>query len=248
LILLKFILPNKKFRKKGIVLLLIFGIIGFFLFKDKVGSRAKSIANWQNDSSARNRIVGVFTGFAAMLDKPLFGVGSGEMRRRFIKYCPPVISFQYWFGKENKISWYQDKNNVYWAEVHNVYASVGGENGAFVLALWIFMLFYALWRHHLLRRKLPNTPENEWAHILSHTFEISILSYMVTGMFLSNFSEGYIYMILAASISLEHIAFRRKGKIEIVSVIWLVLLFGLWAYYTYWFRFIRTGGLDMVYL
>jgi probable O-glycosylation ligase (exosortase A-associated) len=246
LILFKFILPNKKIRKKGIVLLLVLGIIGFSLFKERVGRRTESIANWQNDSSARNRIVGIFTGFAAMLDNPLFGVGSGEMRRSFVKYCPRKITFQYWFGEENKIVWHQE--HVYWAEVHNVYASVGGENGLFVWILWVFMLFYGLWRHYFLRRELPKTPENEWAHILSHALEISLISYMVTGMFLSNFSEGFAYSLLAASISLEHIALRRKGKIEIVSVIWLVILFGLWAYLTYWFRFIRTGNIDMAHI
>lgn len=247
LILFKFILPNKKLRKKGIILLLIFAIIGFFLFKDRVMRRTKSIADWQQDSSAKNRIVGVFTGFAAMLDRPVFGVGAGEMRKSFAKYCPRKITIQYWFGEENKIVW--DQPSIHNAEVHNIYASVGGENGVFVLTLWCYMLFYTIWRHHLFRRKLPKTLENEWARLLSHALEISVISYMVTGLALSNFSEGLTYMIIAASVSLEYIVFRKKEKIEIVSVIWFAVLFLLWAYHTYWFRFLRQKvSMNMSYI
>jgi len=247
LILFKFILPNKKLRKKGIALLLVFAITGFFLFRGRVTRRTESIAHWEQDSSAINRVVGVFTGFTAMFDRPVFGVGAGEMRRCFAKYCPHKITIQYWFGEENKMVF--DKLRVHNAEVHNIYASIGGENGAFVLVLWCCMLFYAIWRHHLFRRKMPKTLENEWAHLFSHALEISLISYMVTGMFLSNYSEGLTYMIIAASVSLEYIVFRKKERIEIVSIIWLLVLFFIWAYHTYWFRFLRPpGAMGMTYI
>lgn len=241
----KLILSNKRVRTIGMIVVLVLGVSGVSFFHEKVGKRLESIMNWKTDGAAKNRIMGFVGGMYVMQAKPLFGVGAGNMGTRIglQKYCPNVITIRYWFGKDGTITLRKPQAEKGGAgqevgvELHNAYGAVGGENGVFVLFLWVFLMVYSIVQLHYLRRNLPRIPENEWAHILSHALELSTLSYMLTAAFLNNFSEGLIYMVLAASLSLRHIALRKKGTLDITSAMWLLLLVGIWLYYTFFIRF-----------
>jgi probable O-glycosylation ligase (exosortase A-associated) len=245
-LIFKLVLRNKKIRKKGITIIIIIAIIGSAVTGEKITHGWKSISGWKNVATAKNRVIGAITGFRAMMDKPLHGIGAGRMISKFKKYCPDVITIRYWFGKDGTLTLHKPGEEkgirTFGIEAHNAYAAVGGEQGVFVLFLWVFLLIYSIWQLRAIRRILPKIPENEWAHILSHAIELSILSYMITANFLNNFSEGFLYMLLAAALSLRHIALRQKQSIEIASALWLFVLFSLWTYYTFIMRlaFIRA--------
>lgn len=230
-LLFKLILKNKKVRLKGIIIALVIAIAAFSFFQEKLVSRVESIQDWKTDMSALNRIAGILTGFNAMRARPVWGIGIGMMCWNFADWFPGNTTIRYWPGEDGTVTVNLPPKN--WAiEVHNAYAALAGECGFFVLVLWLSLFFYSFRQLHYLRRILPKTPENEWAHILSHALQLSTVSYMVTALFLNNANLGLTYVIFAASTSLRHVALRQKGAVEATSLLWLLLLLGIWAYLT----------------
>ncbi len=237
LILFKLILTTQK-KTVPILFITVFIISGYGFFYQRVHERIEDTMNWRNDPSARNRLLSVITGWNMVKDHPLTGVGLGRGYMEFMNYCPPITTISVGFG-DDLVLVRPSKRLV----LHNAYAQIIGEGGFISFFLFLCLMIGSIIKMRRLRRLTPKTPENTWIITLTHALEISIISYMITGMFLSNAFEQYIYIVLACVSSLWYIT-EGKSEQKItasskLTVVWIFFLFGYWLYITIGFRLLH---------
>ncbi len=180
-------------QRKALALAVVaLGIAGFVLvssdsLKESYLGRAQSIGDYSEDGSAQGRLNAWQTALRVSRDYPLYGVGPDNFQVVFSRYSPNPDRFRV---------------------QHNSYLQLLSECGVPALLIFLTLLGVTLWRLDRLRRGA----REPWVEVYARMLQVSILAYMVGGMFLNMAYFELIFGILGLSASLE-VAAEREGAV-----------------------------------
>jgi O-antigen ligase len=174
------------------------------IWPSSVGARMTSIFN-PAETSNRDRLLMLQSGWKIIKDYPLTGVGTGMIEHVYPRYRAPDSVF---------------RNNQH---LHNNLVQVAAENGLFALAAWLWLIFKVVYDLIHWKRRVMNDEEKFMIH---GTLGI-VVSLFVAGMFEYNFGDSEIKMLFLVLITLpyawhknvryriENGAQREAGPVEI---------------------------------
>ncbi len=243
----KQVIYGKKKKIVPVILAAIILLAGYGVFHEKVHSRIESIANWQEDQSAKNRIVSVIAAWEMIKDSPLFGQGgltgiygaAGAAGGREPFFPDFGVLIRTGFDDDDFVLIEKPSHDFV---IHNAYAALGGQYGLPGLIIFVWLIFRSMKKLRGLRKEFPLNDETAWIHYISHALEISILAYATTAMFLNNPHQIFIYVIHALTSSLCYLTQQPQKKHNVGISILGLTLFAYWLYTTVGMGVMRAGG------
>jgi O-antigen ligase len=160
--------------------LLIFAA-SILIFPSTVANRMVNLFNTY-ETSNRDRILMVKSGWEIIKDYPLTGVGSGMIEQVYPKYRASDSIF---------------RNHQH---LHNNLIQLAAENGILTLAAWLWLISRVLFDLIQWKRKVMNPEEQFMIH---GTIGI-VISLFVAGMFEYNFGDSEIKMLFLTLITLPY--------------------------------------------
>jgi probable O-glycosylation ligase (exosortase A-associated) len=157
--------------------LIVFLALGpvIYLVKDQYLGRMSTIREYENDSSARQRLAMMDAAWNVFKTRPYFGVGLGE--RNFFAAARPFTGGI-------------DQNLV----VHNSYLQVLAHCGIFAFLLYLYLLLYTLWYVTRSSRALRKT--NPALAPFPRAIQLSLIGFMVCSLTQPRATFDFTYMIL----------------------------------------------------
>jgi len=150
------------------------------------GEQTTSIA--QTDTSTQGRVGEMGAAALVFLDHPIVGVGPGMFKYYYLDYAE-LLGLQLHTGTR---------------EAHNLFLDIAAETGAFGLISFLAIVGVALYELNRARQRWSQS-RPELAHLAAGLF-LAIVSYVMTGMFLTMSYERYFWMILALGGAVSYIA------------------------------------------
>lgn len=160
---------------------------------DELFERAETIATYQEDRSAMQRIHTWIVAWNIAVENPLTGAGfefeSSPDVGRWLSYGDPDIN-QYL---------------THAPSAHSIYFQMLGQHGFVALGLYLLLMFSTLWQCKRLTRRTAGDPELEWIGNYASAIRICLIGYMVSGAFLSSayFDLAWVYYSFTAILSRE---------------------------------------------
>ena len=172
-----------------VVIAIVF-IGSFLIFPSVVANRMSSVFN-PNETSNRDRLLMLRSGWEIIKDYPVTGVGIDMIKNVYPKYRSPDSVF---------------RNNQH---LHNNVVQMAAENGILALIAWLWLIGKVL--SDLIRWK-RNEMSREEQFMIHGTIGI-VISLFVAGMFEYNFGDSEIKMLFLALITLPY-AWRKRLQLE----------------------------------
>lgn len=160
-------------------------------------ARMKTVATYEEDSSAQSRLMLWGYAFQMATDFPL-GVGAGNFASAYGRYYAPVGERS---ANANDVAWGQGR----WLNAHSIYFKALGEYGflGFSLMIWIVVtnLRQSLrLQKALLVRPNPAIP-GEWAGLVSMSF----CGYAAAGIFLGGLAYPHVFFVSGLIVAIARI-------------------------------------------
>jgi len=176
--------------------LVVGAIFATALLPEKVFHRADTIANYEEDESANQRLMSWTVHWNIAKDRPLVGAGFELEMADGARYLA--------YGSEKYMKSFTDANKDS-AAAHSIYFQILGQHGfvAFFLYLWLIAsVILTLFR---LRTTCRKNPDTTWISTYATGLLIGLLGYLVSGAFLSSayFDLAWLYFAVAAILSQE---------------------------------------------
>lgn len=162
------------------VVMIVF-LASVLIFPGAVASRIASIFN-PNETSNRDRILMIQSGWEIIKDYPITGVGTGMIGQVYPRYRASESIF---------------RNHQH---LHNNLVQLAAENGILTLAAWLWLIARVLLDLVHWKRKVMNPEEQFMIH---GTIGI-VISLFVAGMFEYNFGDSEIKMLFLTLITLPY--------------------------------------------
>lgn len=232
LLFFKLMIFNTKNKLIPIAFATVLFFSGYGFFHEKINTRLESIGNWKEDQSARNRIISVIAGWEMMKKSPIVGFGT-FINIKPIQFCPDEMEIRTGFGDDDILVLQKPDNEFV---IHNAYAALGAQYGIPALILFLWLILHSIKKLRRIRKDFPHNKENDWIHYLSHAFELSIIVYAITGLFLNNPNQVFIYIIYAMTSSLCYLVRKPTKKLDVGLSFLGIILFGLWLYLTVYYQ------------
>jgi probable O-glycosylation ligase (exosortase A-associated) len=226
------IIRSARNRVIPIVFLVVVISAGYSFFHEKINKRVESIMNWEEDQSAKNRIISVLVAWEMMKDSPIIGQGM-KAYRNFMEFFPEEMVIRTGFDEDDTLFLGKPEHSFV---IHNAYASLGARFGLPSLMFFVWLMFHARKKLRRLRKQVPYNDENAWIHHLSYGLGLSIPAYAVTALFLNNPHQGFLYVVYALISSLCYIVLKPAKKQNFGISLLGLILFGCWIYYTVGYR------------
>jgi len=156
-------------------------LISQLLFPTFVTNRMRNIFN-PNETSSRDRIQMLRSGWKIVQDFPLTGVGGDMIQYVYPRYREPDSPF---------------RNNQH---LHNNLAQLAAENGILVLAAWIWLITKVISDLIHWKRNVMNSEETFMIH---GTIGV-VVALLVAGMFEYNFGDSEIRMLFLVLITIPY--------------------------------------------
>lgn len=140
--------------------------------------RMETIKTYEESQSAMGRIYAWHTAWNVAKDRPFVGSGFEGLRgsTRY-RYSPQPDSTA--------------------GDVHSVYFEVLGEHGFVAFGLFIALMSYTLLTAQGLKKIARTSSRKEWAENYANMFQVSLLAYIVGGLFLGRAYFDLFYHIVA---------------------------------------------------
>ncbi len=167
----------------AVIILSVVLIIGAIYIPVQWFERIDTIRSYEEDSSVRGRINAWKTALNLAKDRPLIGGGFETFIRPVFRIYAPV------------------RSNVH--DVHSVYFEVLGEHGFVALGLFILLMLYSLSTAQKLKKTVRNNHDFKWVEDYSSMFQMSLIAYMVGGLFLGRAYFDLYYHIIAMIIIMQ---------------------------------------------
>ncbi len=172
-----FLLLKAKRKTLAAVILIITVMAASTFIPSQWTDRIESIKTYEQDRSAMGRINAWWTAYNLAKDRPLTGGGFETFTwKAFSMYAP-------------------DRNDVH--DVHSIYFEVLGEHGFVAFFMYLALMLFTLFDTRKLKRISGNNAGMKWVGNYSDMFQISIIAYMVGGMFLGRAYFDLFYHIVA---------------------------------------------------
>ncbi len=160
--------------------------------------RMETIATYEQDLSANQRLNSWSVAYQLAKDYPLMGGGF----RTFTKEVYETYLPGYEYNEH---------------DAHSIYFQVLGEHGLTGLAIFVALLASTLFGLRRLIRRTRHEPSQEWIHRCAQMVEISVLSYVVSGAFLSMSYFDLFYQLVALTAILKTLATTPAPAPETLS-------------------------------
>ena len=166
------------------------------ILPEKVFQRADTIANYEEDGSANQRLESWTVAWNVAKDRPLVGAGFE------FEWADDGRWLEYGSEKYRKFMTAANKDS---AAAHSIYFQILGQHGfvAFFIYLWLLVSVHlTLLRIRAMGRKNPDTA---WISTYATGLLVGLVGYVVSGAFLSSayFDLAWLYFALAAMLSRE---------------------------------------------
>ncbi len=168
-----------------LVLAIVF-IGSILIFPSAVANRISNIFN-PNETSNRDRILMIRSGWEIIKDYPITGVGINMIKEVYPQYRSPDSVF---------------RNNQH---LHNNVVQMAAENGIIALIAWLWLIGKVL--SDLIRWKRSEMSREE--QFMIHGTIGIVISLFVAGMFEYNFGDSEIKMLFLALITLPYAWHKR---------------------------------------
>jgi probable O-glycosylation ligase (exosortase A-associated) len=164
---------------------------------DKFTHRMDTIWNYEHEGSAQARFISWRVAYALALDNPFFGGGfwSIAQRQTFLNYAP---DYPYGGGSHDS---------------HSIYFNVLGEHGFIGFGLFVALIVCVLLTLHRLRNLHRRAPDLGWISNYAHMLQVSIVAYLVCGVFLSLAYFDLPYHMFVVIVILKHLADRELAAL-----------------------------------
>lgn len=181
---------------KGLVALAVIAAGILVAAPDVYLNRMETIANYEEDSSAMDRLRAWGDAIEMGVDHPLLGVGAGSYNSAYGRF-------------------YRDVNAgdpVRWISAHSIYFKVLGEygfTGLFLFLGWIMSVYYG---NRRTARMLSEQGMGPIPHYLPHFLNMSLIGYAIAGAFLTGVNYPHLYLITALSLSARRLAVAESRQ------------------------------------
>jgi probable O-glycosylation ligase (exosortase A-associated) len=169
-------------------------LVGAQFLPDRIFHRAELIENYQQESSANQRLQSWTVAWGVAKDYPLTGGG---------------FEFEYTSDTERWLSYGNQKYD--WAirgqttAAHSIYFQILGQHGFVAFAMFMTLLLGALFRLQKIRKVAGSNPDSAWMAPYATALQIALVGYMVSGAFLSSayFDLAWLYYALVSLLERE---------------------------------------------
>jgi probable O-glycosylation ligase (exosortase A-associated) len=177
------------------------GMLFIFLLKSKkkvlaavliLIERMETIQTYEEDNSAMGRINAWETAWNLAKDRPLTGGGFETfIWPVFVRYAP-------------------DPNNVH--DVHSIYFEIIGEHGFVAFSMFMALILFTLMTTREINKMAGNNAHLSCERSYAHMFQISLLAYMIGGLFLGRAYFDLFYHIVAMVIIVRVLILREVNN------------------------------------
>jgi probable O-glycosylation ligase (exosortase A-associated) len=186
MVVLPVLLLRLKRRWVGTAVLIVMLCAGLRLAGPEVRKRFGTIANYEADTSATDRLAAWRIGLEVIRENPFLGVGPDCFRRMTGKY----------------------EYELRGLTMHNRFLQTAVDMGVPAALCLIGALLLSLFRMEQLRWRCRSDP---FVHDLATCLQASLLGYMVVGMFASIDTIELPYIVLAMSIGLQNVVAEERS-------------------------------------
>jgi probable O-glycosylation ligase (exosortase A-associated) len=152
--------------------------------------RIESIKTYEESQSAMGRIYAWYTAFNVAKDRPLYGSGfEGLQGNTRYRYSPKPFSTA--------------------LDVHSIYFEVLGEHGFLAFGFYMAILVSTLVMTQKMKKISFSHPEYQWVNSYSNMLQISVIAYMVGGIFLGRAYFDLFYHLVAMTVIVRVLVERQ---------------------------------------
>lgn len=192
-VMLPFIFLTSRKKFVAAFILIPAALLAPVVLPESVFHRADKIENYQEDSSANQRLQSWTVAFNLALSRPVTGAG---------------FEFEYTTDQARWLSYGSEKYT--WAlehssAAHSIYFQVLGQHGFIALFLFLTLLFGSLWSLNRTKQRASLRVEDKWVGSYASGLQVGLIGYMVSGAFLSSayFDLAWLYFALTAILARE---------------------------------------------
>lgn len=153
-------------------------------------ARVDMIARYEQDPSAQMRLESWYVFYRVGLDRPFLGAG-------------------FWGPTEDALYQQYVPNPLRAQNAHNMFLNVLGEHGVIALATYVTLLLCCFGTLRRMRKRRQDREPRPWIVAYSHMLEVSLVGYIVCGIFLSVAYLELFYTLVAAILVLKVLAQRE---------------------------------------
>ncbi|HEX6006224.1 MAG TPA: putative O-glycosylation ligase, exosortase A system-associated [Burkholderiales bacterium] len=170
------------------LMLLVPALVGAQFLPDRIFHRAELIENYQQESSANQRLQSWTVAWNVALDYPITGAGFE------FEYTPDT---ERWLSYGNrKYDWAIKTSTA----AHSIYFQILGQHGFIAFGMFVTLLFGSLLRLQRIRKAAAASGDRAWIAPYATALQIALVGYMVSGAFLSSayFDLAWLFYALTA--------------------------------------------------
>jgi probable O-glycosylation ligase (exosortase A-associated) len=171
------LLVKSRYKAFAVVIAAVIIFFSSTYIPEKWFERIDTIRTYEEDNSAMGRINAWHTAFNIAKDRPLIGGGFETFTWQVFHLYAPSPS------------------NIH--DVHSIYFEIMGEHGFVAFGLFLILIFCALLTAMKLKRTARINKQINWAESYASMFQISLIAYMVGGIFLGRAYFDLFYNIVA---------------------------------------------------
>jgi probable O-glycosylation ligase (exosortase A-associated) len=188
-------------RRLLVIGLALFGIVAFSYFAPMQWfERMQTLESYEADESAQLRLMSWRVGYEIARDSPIFGGGFKVFTHR-ATYDIYMPEYPRSFGHD----------------AHSIYFNLLGEHGWIGLGLFLLLVAAIFATLRRLRKTATSHPELAWVGNYAHMFQASIVTYLVTGAFLSAAYFDLAYQLFIGVVLLKHLADEQQTALVQVA-------------------------------
>ncbi|MGB8658698.1 MAG: O-antigen ligase family protein [Candidatus Zixiibacteriota bacterium] len=181
---------SKKFQNGILILLFVIG--SWASAPEAWKGRFVSATDYQQDSTASQRVRLWEAGLKMSIDNPLLGVGINNFSTNYATRYHA-----------------KDEAGILWAP-HNIFIQAGSELGVLGLLSLVLAMFLVFKRNHETRRLCrQNSLKKDWISDFACALDLGLIGYIVSGSFLTVLYYPHLYIIMVLAISLNQIAKKQ---------------------------------------
>ncbi len=179
-------------RVAGFAIAGVAALIAIMVVPKEYVDRIKSIEHYEQDGSAMGRLAAWSVAVKMASAHPVLGVGYTNFQHHYHEFSPP--------GEFVRVA-------------HNSYLQVWAEMGSLCLSMYLFLIFYSIWRLWLLRREAKRHYNTSWIINYATMFEATFVAFAVGGTFLNRAAFDLFYHLVGIVIAFEMISYGEMERL-----------------------------------
>ena len=183
-----------KTRMKDMALLAVVGsaLLTMALAPEQWTDRVGSVATFQQETSFQKRTKGWYVAYRLGLDHPVLGAGFHPFgQEAYERYLPGYSRYH---------------------DAHNHFLQTFAEHGGTGLVLFSALLLFVFLSLRQTISATGDDPDKRWIHHYAHGLEISVIAYVIGGLFVNMPYYELFYQLVAITIILKQSAQRTAGE------------------------------------